>query len=497
MTEPGGLTKLQMYIGGEWVAPSGGDYIETVNPFTAKPWALVPRGNAEDAERAILAADEAFRNGPWGRMHASDRGAIIHRLGTLIGENADELAEIEVRDNGRLLAEMRHQIKYVAKWYYYYAGLADKIEGVVHPCDKPALSYSKPEPLGVCVGIVPWNAPLLLFSLKAAPALAAGNTLVMKPAETTSATALKLMELVEAAGFPPGVVNVVTGYGKEVGEPLVVHPKTRHVGFTGSTATGTHLGMLAARDVKRVSLELGGKSPNIVFADANLNNAVRGVVGGIFGATGQTCIAGSRLLLQRKVHDEFVEKLAAFSKAARVGDPCNPLTQIGPMANQMQYQRVLDYIDIAKKEGAELALGGKHPDLEECANGFFIEPTIFTGVTNDMRIAREEVFGPVLSTIVFDEPEEAIAIANDSEFGLAAGVWTSDMRLALRMSDRLEAGSVWINTYRDISYTTPFGGYKKSGLGRENGVEGIREYLQTKAVWISTAEEIANPFVIG
>lgn len=497
MTETRGLTKLQMYIGGEWVAPAGGEYIESVNPFTAKPWALVPRGNAQDADRAIQAADDAFRKGPWGKMHASDRGATIHRLGTLIEKHANELAEIEVRDNGRLLAEMRHQIKYVAKWYYYYAGLADKIEGTVHPCDKPALSYSKHEPLGVCVGIVPWNAPLLLFSLKAAPALAAGNTLVMKPAEHTSATALKLMELVEEAGFPLGVVNVVTGYGQEVGEPLVTHPKTRHVGFTGSTKTGTHLGMLAARDVKRSSLELGGKSPNIVFADADLNNAVRGVVGGIFGATGQTCIAGSRLLVQRKAHDEFVEKLVMFTQAARVGDPCNELTQIGPIANQMQYQRVLDYVDIAKNEGAELALGGKRPDLQECSTGYFVEPTIFTGVTNDMRIAREEVFGPVLSTIVFDEPEEAIAIANDSEFGLAAGVWTSDMRLALNMSDRLEAGSIWINTYRDISYTTPFGGYKKSGLGRENGVEGIREYLQTKAVWISTAEEIANPFVIG
>ncbi|WP_415183184.1 aldehyde dehydrogenase [Phaeovulum sp.] len=497
MVETGELTKLQMYIGGEWVAPSGGEYIESVDPFTAKPWALVPRGNAQDADRAIRAADAAFRDGPWGRMHPSDRGVIIHRLGTLIEKHADELAEIEVRDNGRLLAEMRHQIRYVAKWYYYYAGLADKIEGVVHPCDKPALSFSRSEPLGVCVGIVPWNAPLLLFSLKAAPALAAGNTLVMKPAEHTSATALKLMELVEEAGFPPGVVNVVTGYGKEVGEPLVTHPLTRHLGFTGSTATGAYLYSLAAKDVKRASLELGGKSPNIVFSDANLDNAVRGVVGGIFGATGQTCIAGSRLLLHRKVHDEFVDRLTAFTKAARVGDPRNERTQIGPIANQMQYERVLDYVRIAQNEGADLVLGGKRPEHDECARGFFVEPTIFTGVHNEMRIAREEVFGPVLSTIVFDEPEEAIAIANDSEFGLAAGVWTSDMKLALRMSDRLQAGSVWINTYRDISYTTPFGGYKQSGIGRENGIEGIREYLQTKAVWISTAEEIANPFVIG
>lgn len=493
----GELSKMKMYIGGEWVDPASGEYFETVDPFTAKPWALVPRGNSADADRAIRAADRAFREGPWRSMHPSDRGRLIHRLGSLIEEHADALAEIEVRDNGRLLAEMRHQIRYIPKWYYYYAGLADKIEGVVHPCDKPALSYSRPEPLGVCVGIVPWNAPLLLFSLKAAPALAAGNTIVMKPAEHTSATALKLMELVELAGFPPGVINVVTGFGKEIGEPLVTHALTRHVGFTGSTATGAHLYSLAARDVKRVSLELGGKSPNIVFDDADLDNAVRGVVGGIFGATGQTCIAGSRLLVQRRIHDQFVEKLSAFSSAARVGDPRKVETQIGPIANAMQYDRVLGYIDIARQEGASLVLGGKRPELAECEAGFFIEPTIFTGVKNDMRIAREEVFGPVLSTIVFDDQEEAVAIANDSEFGLAAGVWTSDMKRALRMSEQLDAGSVWINTYRDISYTTPFGGYKKSGLGRENGVEGIREYLQTKAVWLSMAKEIENPFVIG
>ncbi|AIP34148.1 aldehyde dehydrogenase family protein [Paraburkholderia xenovorans LB400] len=493
----GHLPKLSMYIGGEWVEPASGEYFETVDPFTAKPWALIPRGNAEDADRAIRAADKAFRDGPWRAMHPSERGLVLQRFGQLIGQHADELAGIEVRDNGRLLAEMRHQIRGIPKWYYYYGGLADKIEGAVHPVEQPALSFTRHEPLGVCVGIVPWNAPLLLLSLKAAPALAAGNTIVLKPAEFTSASALKLMELVEQAGFPPGVVNVVTGFGKEVGEPLVAHPLTRHLGFTGSTATGSHLYALAAKDVKRASLELGGKSANLVFNDADLNNAVRGVVGGIFGAVGQTCIAGSRLLVQRRIHDEFVDKLAAFTKTARIGDPRKPETQIGPIANRMQYNKILGYIDIAREEGAELVMGGARPDIAECGEGFFIEPTIYTGIRNDMRIAREEVFGPVLATIPFDDPEEAIAIANDSDFGLGAGVWTSDMRLALRMSERLEAGSVWINTYRDISYTTPFGGYKKSGIGRENGIEGIREYLQTKAVWISTAEEIENPFVIG
>lgn len=491
------LPKLKMYIDGEWVAPSSGTYFETVDPFSARPWALVPRGNAEDADRAVRAADRAFREGPWATMHPSDRGKLLYRLGTLMEENADALADLEVRDNGRLLAEMRHQIRYIPNWFYYYAGLADKIEGAVYPCDKPALSFSQPEPLGVCVGIVPWNAPLLLMTFKLAPALAAGNTVVLKPAEYTSATALKAMELVEKAGFPKGVINVVTGFGPEVGEPLVTHRLVRHIGFTGSTRTGSHLYSLAARDVKRVSLELGGKSPNIVFGDADLENAVRGVVGGIFGATGQTCIAGSRLLVQDRVHDEFVDKLAAFSQAARVGDPRHPKTQVGPIANRMQYDKIVGYIDIADKEGAQRVLGGGRPTGEECADGFFIEPTIFTAVNNDMRIAREEVFGPVLSVIPFHDEDEAVSIANDTEFGLAAGVWTGDMRRALLMSRRLQAGSVWINTYRDISYTTPFGGYKMSGIGRENGLEGIREYIQTKAVWISTAKEIANPFVIG
>jgi acyl-CoA reductase-like NAD-dependent aldehyde dehydrogenase len=490
-------SRLRMYIDGKWEDPASGAWFETVDPFTAKPWAQVAQGNADDADRAVRAAHRAFKSGPWGRMHASERGRLIYKLGEAIERNADALAEIEVRDNGRLLAEMRHQIRYVPKWYYYYAGLADKIEGAVHPCDKPALSFSRPEPLGVCVGIVPWNAPLLLLSLKLAPALAAGNTMVLKPAEHTSATALELMKLIEEVGFPPGVVNVVTGYGKEIGEPLVTHPLLRQVGFTGSTRTGQHLNSIAARDMKRVSLELGGKSPNIVFADADLSNAVRGVVGGIFGATGQTCIAGSRLLVQDTVHDEFVERLSAFTRAARVGSPYKAETQVGPIANKMQYDRVLDYIGIAKAEGAELVLGGGRPELEECRDGYFVEPAIFTGVNNAMRIAREEVFGPVLSVIPFHDDEEAIAIANDTEFGLSAGVWTEDMRRALTMSERLEAGTVWVNTYRDISYTTPFGGYKQSGIGRENGLEGIREYLQTKAVWLSTAKEIANPFVIG
>jgi len=305
------------------------------------------------------------------------------------------------------------------------------------------------------------------------------------------------MKLFEEAGFPKGVINVVTGFGPEAGEPLVQHPLVRKVAFTGSSKTGAHVYSEAARDIKRVSLELGGKSPNIVFDDCKMENAVKGVVSGIFAATGQTCIAGSRLLVQESIHDEFVEKLVDFAKTARMGNPMDYETQVGPVTNLMQYEKVLGYIDIAKSEGVETVLGGSKATRPECGDGWFVEPTVFTGVKNSMRIAQEEVFGPVLAVIPFKDDEEALAIGNDVIFGLAAGVWTEDMRRAITMSEQLQAGTVWVNTYRAFSYTTPFGGYKRSGLGRENGQEAIHEYMQTKSVWISTSSEVPNPFVMG
>jgi aldehyde dehydrogenase (NAD+) len=317
----------------------------------------------------------------------------------------------------------------------------------------------------------------------------------MKPAEHTSATALKLMELVEAAGFPPGVVNVVTGFGPEVGAPLVEHPLVAKVAFTGSDATGQRIYASAAKGLKRVSLELGGKSPNIVFEDAEVENAIKGVISGIFAATGQTCIAGSRLLVQRSIHKAFVERLVAFAKTAQMGNPMNQGTQIGPVTNRPQFEKILSYIDVAKSEGAVAVLGGSVATRPECGDGWFVEPTIFDGVHNRMRIAQEEVFGPVLAVIPFEDDEEAIAIANDVAYGLAAGVWTQDMRRALKMAERLQAGTIWINTYRAISYLSPFGGYKRSGIGRESGHEAIKEYLQVKSVWISTATDVANPFI--
>jgi len=490
------VKKHQMLIGGKWVDPASGEWFETVNPFTAKPWALVPRGSKEDVDRAIAVAKCAF-HGDWRKLTASARGALLHKLGDLIAAEAQRLAEIESTDNGKLIAEMRGQLNYIPQWYYYYGGLADKIEGRVIPIDKPGVfNFTREEPLGVVAAITAWNSPLLLATWKLAPALAAGNTVVWKPSEFSSVSAFAFGELFEKAGFPPGVVNIVSGFGGEVGEPLITHQDIAKIAFTGGDKTGEHVYGLAARGIKPVTLELGGKSANIVFDDADLDQAVKGVVSGIFAATGQTCIAGSRALIQRSIHAEFVERLLALAKTARMGNPLDPSTQVGPVTTRPQYEKILDYIRIAKEEGAVCRLGGAPAQREECGSGWFVEPTIFTDVNPQMRIANEEVFGPVLSVIPFDDEEEAVRIANSTVYGLAAGVWTQSIRRALLMSERLEAGTVWVNTYRAVSYLSPFGGYKRSGIGRESGIEGIRDYLQTKSVWIDIAGNAPNPFVM-
>ena len=496
-TAAGSLVTYKMYIDGQWVGSASGQQFESHNPFTGKPWALIPRGNAEDIDRAVQAARKAFTSGAWPKLTATARGALLRKLGDLITEKSKALAEIEVRDNGKLFAEMSAQTAYMAQWYYYYGGLADKIEGQVIPIDKPdTFNYTRFEPLGVIGAIIPWNSPLLLTAWKLAPALAAGNVVVLKPSEYTSASLLEFMKLIEEAGFPPGVVNVVTGFGPEVGTPLVEHPLVAKIAFTGSDLTGQKIYEAAAKGLKKVSMELGGKSPNIVFDNAEIDNAVKGAISGIFAATGQTCIAGSRLLVQQSIHDQFVEKLVAFARTAKMGNPMSLDTQVGPVTNQPQYKKILGYIDIAKSEGVTTALGGSKATRPECGDGWFVEPTIFTGVKNSMRIAQEEVFGPVLSVIPFKDEEEAIAIGNDVVFGLAAGVWTQNMRRAFLMAEKLQAGTVWVNTYRAVSYLSPFGGYKRSGLGRESGQEMIKEYLQTKSVWISTAKEVPNPFIM-
>jgi aldehyde dehydrogenase (NAD+) len=486
-----------MFIDGEFVEATSGEWFDSFDPFTGEVWSQVAAGGPADADLAVKAAHRAFTHGPWSEMTASERGLLIHKLGDLIARDSTKLAKLEVQDNGKLIAEMQGQVSYVPQWYYYFGGLADKIEGAVIPLDKKGyFNFTRHEPLGVVAAITAWNSPLLLLAWKLAPALAAGCTVVIKPSEFTSASTLEFIKLFKEAGFPDGVVNVLTGFGKDVGEPLTNHPLVRKIAFTGSDATGRAINELAAKSFKRVTLELGGKSPNIVFNDANLEDAVNGAVSGIFAATGQTCIAGSRLLLQEDIHDLFMEKLIALAKTARMGNPMNEDTQVGPITTRPQYEKVLSYIDVAQTEGANLALGGVPATRAECENGWFIEPTVFTDVTNDMRIAHEEVFGPVLSVIKFKDEAEAIEIANDVRFGLGSGVWTSDIGRAIRMSEKIQAGTVWINTYRAVSYMSPFGGYKDSGMGRESGIEAIYQYLQTKSVWINTGAKTGNPFVL-
>ena len=491
------MEKFKMYIDGEFVEAASGEWFDSFDPFTGEVWSQVAAGGTTDVNRAVEAAHRAFTQGPWSEMTASQRGMLVHKLGDLIARDAKKLAEMEVQDNGKLIAEMQGQVNYVPQWYYYFGGLADKIEGAVIPLDKKGyFNFTRHEPLGVVAAITAWNSPLLLLAWKLAPALAAGCTVVIKPSEFTSASTLEFVKLIKEAGFPNGVVNVVTGFGKDVGEPLTTHPLVRKIAFTGSDATGRAINEVAAKSFKRVTLELGGKSPNIVFDDADIEDAVNGAVSGIFAATGQTCIVGSRLLLQENIHDEFMEKLITLAKTARMGNPMNTETQVGPITTKPQYEKVLGYIDVAKTEGAKLALGGAPASRPECGDGWFIEPTVFTGVTNDMRIAQEEVFGPVLSVIKFKDEEEAIKIANDIRFGLGSGVWTSDIGRAIRMSEKIQAGTVWVNTYRAVSYMSPFGGYKDSGVGRESGIEAIYQYLQTKSVWINTGAKTGNPFVL-
>ncbi|MGI4847689.1 MAG: aldehyde dehydrogenase [Janthinobacterium lividum] len=490
------MQQYSMHINAEAVQAGAGERFDSADPFTGKAWASFPRGQAADADLAVEAASAAL-DGPWGKMSASARGLLLFRLADLIERDADRLARIEVRDNGKLIVEMRAQVGYIPHYFRYFGGLADKMEGAVLPIDKAdTFNYTTHEPLGVCVAITAWNSPLLLAVNKLAPGLAAGNTFVLKPSEFTSASALELAALCVEAGFPAGVVNVVTGYGNEAGARLVEHPKVAKVAFTGSETGGQRIYEAAASGFKRVTLELGGKSANIIFADARIDDAVKGAISGIFTATGQTCVAGSRLLVHESIHDAFVSRLVAYARQARMGDPGLATTQVGPVTTPAQYRKILDYIAIARDEGATCVLGGGAANRPECGNGQFVEPTIFTDVRNDMRIAREEVFGPVLSIIRFKDDDEAVAIANDSLYGLAAGLWTQDIRRAMTLPKRLKVGIVWVNMYRAVSYMSPFGGYKRSGLGRENGIEAMREYLQTKSVWISTATETPDPFVI-
>ncbi|MCR8669549.1 aldehyde dehydrogenase [Agrococcus sp. HG114] len=489
--------RLHHWIGGARVAGSSGEHFPSINPTTLEDLYEVPRGNEEDVRKAVAAAKAAFEHDSWRRLSASRRGRLLRNLGDLIAEHAEELARSESLDNGKLLREMRGQLATLPEYLYYYAGLADKVQGSQIPATNvDILNYTQREPLGVVGAITPWNSPLTLTTSKIAPALAAGNTVVIKPSEHTSRTILMVAELASQAGFPDGVVNVVTGYGAEAGAALVAHPDLAKISFTGSTATGSRIAAQAAARFIGCTLELGGKSPNIVFDDADVANAAMGVIAGIYAAGGQTCIAGSRVFAHKAVYDELLERVSERARSIRIGDPLAAETELGPLAFADQLDKVASYVDLGVTEGASVRVGGGRPEGLDLP-GYFYQPTVLTDVDNSMRVVREEIFGPVAAIMPFETEDELVALANDTEYGLAAGVWTQNLARAHRMARRLDAGTIWVNTYRAMSPMSPRQGFKSSGVGIEHGLESMHEYTRLKSVWINTDEgPVADPFVM-
>ena len=489
------ITTYQMLINGAWVDASDGGLFDSANPTTGEVWSRVPEATEEDVNRAVEAAHEAFLTGPWSKITPSERGRHLRRLGDLLADRSEELGRTESVDTGKMLKETRWQAKYIAEFFHFYAGCADKISGETLPIDKPDMFvFTKREPLGVVAAVVPWNSQLFLVAVKIGPALAAGNTVVLKASEYASAAMLEFGKLIEEAGFPPGVVNIVTGHGEPCGRALTAHPKVARISFTGGPGAARHVLDNSKNNFAEVSLELGGKSPFIVFDDANIESAVNASIAGIFGATGQSCVAGSRLYLHEDIADAFLERMVAQARTIRIGDPLLDETQMGPLCTVGQRDTIERVLAQAVEEGGEILTGGQRP---EGMAGLFFQPTIVSCPRQDMTIVDTELFGPVLCVQRFRTEDEVIGLANDTEHGLAAGIFTRDSARSLRMADAVRAGIVWVNTYRVVSPIAEFGGIKGSGYGRESGFQAMYDYTRPKTVWMNTSDApMANPFVM-
>ena len=489
------VKSYQMLIDGEWVNASNGAMFESINPTNGQVWSKVPEATETDVDDAVNAAHRAFSTGPWSKMTPTERGKCLRKLGDLLAEKSEPLGRTESVDTGKMLKETRWQAKYIAEFFHFYAGCADKISGETLPIDKPDLFvFTNREPLGVVAAIVPWNSQLFLVAVKVGPALAAGNTIVLKASEHASAAMLEFGELVAEAGFPPGVINIVTGHGEPCGKALTSHPLVARISFTGGPNAARHVLYNSAENFAEVSLELGGKSPFIVFDDANIESAVNGSVAGIFGAAGQSCVAGSRLYLHEDIADEFLERMVAIAKDIRIGDPLLEETQMGPLCTIGQLENIEKEVSQAIEEGGQILHGGKRPENFE---GLFYEPTIISCASQNMKIVDTELFGPVLSVLKFRTEEEVIGLANDTVHGLAAGIFTRDSARSLRMAKAVRAGIVWVNTYRVVSPIAEFGGIKGSGYGRESGFQAMHDYTRPKTIWMNTSDEpFGNPFVM-